>query len=68
MSLKMILSGFAVRMIEDCYDLEKFLKDYDGIEPADNSIKLIESALTLYYNFLMKEARKHGYKPVKEDK
>lgn len=68
MSVKMILSGYAIKMIDDCFDLEIFLENYDGIEHSDDSIELIESALTLYYNFLMKEARKHGYKPVKGDK
>ena len=62
------LDDFMLGMIEEILELEIFFQGICGVPASEDSAELITSALVLYHKFLMNDAKKHGFKPVKEEK
>lgn len=61
------LDDFMLHMIEEIQELEIFFQVNCGVPASDDGAELITSALVLYHKFLMNDAKKYGFKSVKED-
>lgn len=62
------LDDFMLHLLEEILELEIFFQVNCGVPASDDGADLITSALVLYHKFLMNDAKKYGYEPVKEDK